>query len=153
MMAHSGIRKMTTADAATVHSIDKSVTIEPWTERLYVECIGVGYECWVIVQDQEVIGFGVMNYAANEAHILNIAVTPSRQREGQGERMLQHLLNLARQHGCDEIFLEVRVSNTPAIELYKKYSFVEVGMRKNYYPLEDGGPGKEDALTLALSLW
>jgi ribosomal-protein-alanine N-acetyltransferase len=153
MTPYSGIRKMTVADAATVHAIDSMVTVEPWSERLYVDCIGIGYECWVIVDDKQVIGFGIMNYAANEAHILNLAITTARQRQGWGEKMLQHLLNLARQHGSDEIFLEVRYSNEPAIALYKKYNFVEVGIRKNYYPLEADGEGREDALTLALSLW
>lgn len=153
MTPYSGIRKMTVADAALVHAIDSMVAVEPWSERLYVDCIGIGYDCWVIVEDKQVIGFGVMSFAATEAHILNLAITPSHQRHGWGEKMLQHLLNLARQHGSDEVFLEVRCSNETAIALYKKYNFVEVGIRKGYYPVEPNGEGKEDALTLALSLW
>jgi len=144
---------MTVEDAAAVFAIDSQVSIEPWSEKLYVDCVGVGYECWVLAEDHVVIGFGVMSFAATEAHILNIAISPDKQRNGFGEKMLQHILNIARQHDSDEVFLEVRDSNQAARTLYEKHGFVEVGIRKGYYPEEDGGEGKEDAIMYALSLW
>lgn len=151
MVHHSGLRKMTVADVVVVSDIDQTVSKGPWNAQLFSDCIKVGYECWVLVEDKVVIGFGVLSYGANEAHILNLAIIPAKQRHGFGQKMLQHLLDIAKIHGAEEIFLEVRPSNTAALELYKKYNFVEIGIRKEYYPATDDEP-REDALTLALPL-
>lgn len=145
------IRRMTIQDVATVHAINEAVTIGAWSEKLFADCIAVGYECWVLVKNDEVIGFCVMNYAANEAHILSISVHLDYQRQGLGQQLLNHLLALAKANGADDIFLEVRSSNTGAINLYKKNNFVEVGVRKDYYPAEDDYPS-EDAITMAAPL-
>lgn len=153
MVHHSGLRKMTAADVRAVQAIDRLVTIGPWSERLYSDCINVGYECWVFVEDKVIIGFGVMSCAANEAHILNLGIAPDKQRLGFGHKMLQHLLNVAKMKGVEEVFLEVRPSNTPALELYKKFNFVEIGLRKDYYPADEHGVGREDGLTFALALY
>lgn len=153
MAHHSGLRKMTTADIASVVAIDQLVTISPWNEKLYADCLGVGYDCWVLTEDKQVIGFGILSSAAAEAHILNLAILPAKQRQGLGQKMLQHLLEIAKMQGAEEIFLEVRPSNLPAIALYTKFNFVEVGIRKGYYPAVEGQAEQEDALTLALPLW
>lgn len=152
MVHHVGLRKMAVADAEAVQALDQSVNISPWSAKLYSDCITVGYECWVLFEEQEIIGFGVLSIAASEAHILNLAITPSKHRLGFGQKMLQHLLDRAKIQGAEEVFLEVRQSNTIAQQLYKKFNFVEIGIRKGYYPPDDSGD-KEDALTLALPLW
>lgn len=151
MSHHSGLRKMSIADVPAVHAIELSVASGPWTEQLFKECIAVGYDCWVFVEDKLVIGFGILSHAANEAHILNLAIVPEKQRQGVGQKLLQHLLDVAKMHEAEEIFLEVRESNLPARELYSKYNFVEIGLRKDYYVV-DGSSEKEDAITLALPL-
>lgn len=153
MVHHNGLRKMTAADAAAVHAIDTSVTVGPWSEQLFIDCINVGYECWVCIEDKTILGFGILSHGASEAHILNLGIATANQRNGLGQKMLQHLLNVAKMHGAEEIFLEVRPTNIPALELYKKFNFVEIGLRKDYYPAGDGGVEKEDALTLALPLF
>ena len=153
MVHHSGLRKMTVADAAAAHAIDAAVAIGPWSEKLFSECVAVGYECWVCIEDKQVVGFGILSMAANEAHVLNIAIHPDKQRQGLGQKMLQHLLNIAKMNGAEEVFLEVRPSNEAALELYKKFNFVEIGIRKGYYAAGDGSSEAEDALTMALPLW
>lgn len=145
------IRKMTLEDVSAVHDINAAVAIGAWSEKLFADCIAVGYECWVLVEDTQVIGFGVMNYAANEAHILSISINQAYQRQGLGQKMLWHLLALAKGNNATEIFLEVRASNLAAIKLYKKNNFIEIGVRKDYYPAEDGHPS-EDAITMATPL-
>ena len=90
-----------------------------------------------------------MSVGAGEAHILNVCVHPEYRSRGLGSRLLQRLLTLARKHGADTAFLEVRISNRAALGLYQKLGFNEIGLRRGYYPLEDG---KEDAVLLALSL-
>ncbi len=149
---HSGLRKMTVADASAVYAIELLVASAPWSEILFAECVVVGYECWVCIDDKKIIGYGVLSYAAQEAHILNIAVAPDQQRNGLGQKILQHLLNIAKMHGAEEIFLEVRPSNQAARQLYDKFNFVEIGIRKDYYVEGADGAVKEDALTLALPL-
>ena len=151
MVHHSGLRKMTVADTAAVHAIDSLVSVDPWSQALYVDCIAVGYECWSLVDGKEIIGFGGLSCAASEAHILNLVITPARQHQGLGQKLLQHLLDIAKMNGAEEVFLEVRQSNIIAQQLYKKFNFVEIGLRKGYY--ETGGEEKEDALTFALPLW
>ena len=91
-------------------------------------------------------GYGILSIAAGEAHLLNLCVRPETQRQGVGEKMLVHLVSLARRHYAEIIFLEVRQSNAAARRLYDKAGFNELGNRKDYYPAEDG---REDALILA----
>lgn len=153
MVHHSGLRKMTPADIPAVHAIEVAVAVGPWSEKLFADCLRVGYECWVLVDGEQVMGYGILSYSANEAHVLQLAIHPEHHRCGLGQKLLQHLLNMAKVHGADEIFLEVRESNTSAINLYKKYNFVEVGIRKGYYPAESEGLPKQDAITMALPLW
>lgn len=151
MIHHIGLRKMLVTDAAVVHAIDQSVNAAAWSEKLYGDCVNVGYECWVVYEEHDILGFGVLSFAANEAHILNIGITPNRQGQGLGRKILQHLLDRAKIQGAIEVFLEVRPSNTVALSLYNKFNFIEIGIRKEYYPADENGV-KEDALTLALPL-
>ncbi|HDZ78112.1 MAG TPA: GNAT family N-acetyltransferase, partial [Gammaproteobacteria bacterium] len=65
---------------------------------------------------------------------------------GLATKMVQYLMNQARQNDMGSIFLEVRESNTAAIKLYDKLGFNEIGLRRDYYP---GSSGREDALVLA----
>ena len=71
------------------------------------------------------------------------------QNAGLGKEMLNHLLNIARQHMAEIVFLEVRPSNKIAQKLYSAAGFDEVGMRTDYYPAENG---REDALIMARNL-
>ena len=148
------IRKMLEADVAAVVVIEKESSIEPWSEKLFCDCIMVGYNCWVLENNlgncPEIIGFGLLSCAVGEAHILNVVVGSKWRHQGLGKRMMKHLINIARELKADIVYLETRESNLIARELYKKLSFVEIGIRKGYYPTV--GDGREDAVTLALGL-
>ena len=69
--------------------------------------------------------------------------------QGIGKKLMTHFLQLARRHNADVVMLEVRPSNQAALGLYQQCGFNEIGVRRNYYPAENG---REDALLLALSL-
>lgn len=154
MGQHKIVRKMTSDDLAAVCIIDQAVDIAPWSEKVFNDCIVVGYECYVFLNDLVVVGFGILSYGAKEAHILKVAIAPQYQRLGFGCSMLQHLINVAKVYGSEEIFLEVRISNSAAINLYKKYNFAEIGVRKGYYPGNElNGYHAEDAITMSLPLW
>ena len=95
-------------------------------------------------------GFALSRRAADEAEILTIAVSPKRQGKGLGRKLLEaHLGGLAAA-GVRAVFLEVEEGNTPAIALYRRLGFGQVGMRKSYYRRSDGTAA--NALVLRLSL-
>lgn len=143
------LRPLGVDDLDAVMAIEDRAYGFPWTLGIFRDCLRVGYCCWCYENNGEILGYGVMSVAAGESHILNLTVNPDVQRQGVGTRLLKHFLQLACRHNADTVMLEVRPSNTPAIRLYEKLGFNEIGLRRNYYPAEDG---REDALLLALSL-
>ncbi len=133
-------------DIKQVIAIEQQGHTFPWSEQIFQDCISVGYSCWVMTCEHEMVGFGVMSMAAGEAHILNITVANKAKRRGYGRALLLHLLEIARRNQTTRAFLEVRFSNDAAIKLYKKMGLSVIGVRKDYYPHENG---REDALVLA----
>jgi ribosomal-protein-alanine N-acetyltransferase len=98
---------------------------------------------------QEVVGYSIVALAAGEAHLLNLSIAPARQRRGLGRELLDHVIGCARESRAEKIFLEVRASNVPGRELYRKAGFREIGKRRGYYP---GLHGREDAIVMELAL-
>jgi len=145
----SRLRPLGVPDLDAVMAIEQRAYDFPWTKGIFRDCLRVGYCCWCYENDGCIEGYGVMSVAAGESHILNLTVRPESQRRGIGRKLMTHFLQLARRHNADVVMLEVRPSNHAAIALYQKCGFNEIGMRRNYYPAEDG---REDALLLALSL-
>jgi ribosomal-protein-alanine N-acetyltransferase len=144
-----GIRPMREEDLATVIAIELQVYEFPWTLGIFRDCLRVGYCCWVITLSERVIGYGVTSVAVEECHLLNVCIHPDWQGQGLGQKLVRRLLNLARQHGAETAFLEVRQSNDSACALYRRLGFVDVGRRRDYYPTQGG---REDALVLSLML-
>ena len=97
--------------------------------------------------DGTLIGFGMVYVAADEADIANIAVDPDRRRAGIGRELLRTLVSLAAARGADTVYLEVRMSNAPAVALYASAGFKLLGVRKNYYRSP-----KEHALVMGADL-
>ena len=98
-----------------------------------------GYCSFLAKEETEVIGYIGMKVVLDEADITNVAVLPAYRKKGIAGKLLEQLLDEARQQGIYSIYLEVRDSNAAAITLYKHAGFKEVGKRKNYYehPQED----------------
>ena len=142
-------RPMVEDDLAGIMRVENAAYEFPWGEAIFSDCLRVGYCCWVLESDDEIIAHGVMSVAAGESHILNLCVHPDSQHCGMGKEMLEHLLVIAGQHRAEMIFLEVRPSNEIAIMLYNKAGFDEVGIRSNYYPAANG---REDAVIMARNL-
>lgn len=122
---------------------------EGWTRRIFIDCLRAGYQCWVLANKYQVVAHGVMSVAIGECHLLTLCVHPDYQRRGYGRKIFNLLLDRAMKLDAQKCFLEVRVSNAPAIALYKSMEFVRIGERKNYYP---GREGREDALIMARDL-
>lgn len=144
------LRLMTMDDLDAVMAIEVRAYPHHWTRGIFRDCLHVGYSCWVFERDDSIIGYTVMSMGAGEAHILNLCVDPDYQRQGIGQQILLHMMELARAHRAEMLLLEVRPSNKGAIDLYRKQGFNEVGARRAYYPSDDGT--REDALVMAISL-
>ena len=144
------LRPMEPGDLRQVMAIETQVYEFPWTLGIFQDCLRVGYCCWLAELDQRVIGYGVMSVVIDESHILNLCVHPEWQGKGLGRKLIERMLKLARQHGAETAFLEVRKSNQAALALYGGLGFVEVGRRRDYYPAS--GSAREDALVMSLEL-
>ena len=140
------LRTMEQEDLEHVMDVEELCYSHPWTHAIFSDCLRVGYCCWVMELDGDIIGYGVMSVAAGEAHILNICILPEFQGRGLGRKILARLLLLAKEHNVDTVFLEVRISNRIAQVLYESEGFNEIGQRNGYYPAENG---REDALVFA----
>jgi [ribosomal protein S18]-alanine N-acetyltransferase len=136
---------------AAVLEIERSAYAFPWTEGIFRDCIKAGYSGWVLSDRgaEGLLGYAVMSMAVGEAHILNLAVDPTRRRQGLARFLLAHLLQVARAAHCTIALLEVRRSNKAALRLYQTFGFQQIGTRRGYYP---GHEQREDAFVLALDL-
>jgi ribosomal-protein-alanine N-acetyltransferase len=87
----------------------------------------------------ELAGYLIAWFVEDEAHLANIAVVPWARRKGLAQRMLDWMFEEAYLRGSRMIVLEVRTSNTGAMRLYERNSFVAGGVRRDYYknPRED----------------
>lgn len=143
------MRPMRQADVEAVVAIEQRAYPFPWTAGIFRDCLRAGHHCWVLEAGGSIIGYGVLSAAAGEAHILNVCIDPDRQGAGLGRRLLRRLVDLARWHHAEQVFLEVRPSNPKAIALYRSEGFNEIGTRPNYYP---AAKGREDAIVMAMAL-
>jgi len=137
---------MSSADVDEVMRLETSVYEFPWTERIFRDCIRVGYDCWLALQGNKIVAHAVVSTAASESHILNLAVTGEYQGKGIGKQFIHFLLEIAARKQAEIVMLEVRPSNIRAISCYNSAGFNEIGCRKDYYPAPNG---KEDALLFA----
>jgi ribosomal-protein-alanine N-acetyltransferase len=142
------IEPMRPADLDEVDVIEQHSFKNPWPARVFLEELE---RAWARVDvarvDGRVVGFCNYWLVKDEVHLLAIATHPDRRRGGVGARLLQHLVDKARATACILVTLEVRRSNRPALALYERFGFVQVGLRRGYYA-EDG----EDALVMTLEL-
>ncbi len=144
-----GVRPMTPDDLDAVMAIETAIYDHPWTRGIFRDCLRVGYDCQVYVEDGELLAYCVLSLAVHEAHVLTVCVHPARQGQGLGRMLMNMMIHKARRAGAETILLEVRPSNRRAIGLYHSLGFNEVGLRPDYYPAPQG---REDALVMARSL-
>lgn len=145
-------RRMRPSDLDQVVHNEEISYPNPWSKRIFLDCLRAGYECWVLATRDKVLAHGVLSAAVGESHLLTLCVHPDARRKAYGRRMLQHLLKEAVRLGADTCFLEVRPSNEVARALYYSLGFVQVGERRQYYPAERGSTFREDALILSKRL-
>ena len=142
------IRRMIEQDLDVVSRIESEVATHPWNKELFISCAKMYDSVVATIDDGSVIGYGIIAIygSIHEAHVLNLGVDQKWQGMGVGGRLLDYLINSCTAIN-NKIFLEVNKNNLAAICLYKKFKFIEVSVRKNYYNTKDG---KEDALVFLL---
>lgn len=143
------IRQMLPEDLDQVIAIEREVFLFPWSRLNFADSLASGYYCRVLTQDKTVFGYGVMMNGPDEAHILTLGVAGEWQKQGWGQQLLEHLIQQAFQQNLRSMILDVRVSNTGAMKLYKQLGFLPIGKRKGYYPAMCG---REDAIVMELIL-
>lgn len=146
---HYQILPMGLSDITSVTSIENRAHSHPWSEKLFLSNFGHRYFSHILLKDKQIVGYFVASAVAGEVTLMNIAIAPELQGQGAGQQLLQFLLDYSRQAQQEEIWLEVRSSNQAAINLYQKLGFVEVDVRKAYYPTENG---REDAVIMCCYL-
>jgi tRNA threonylcarbamoyladenosine biosynthesis protein TsaB len=140
---------MLRSDLREVVALEAAVQSFPWTLKNFEDALDAGYEAWVLRTEEGLQGFSVTMIAPDVAHLLVIAVARDAQRRGFGRQLLEHVTHLARAAGTEGIVLEVRPSNLAALAFYGVEGFVEIGLRRDYYPAAKGQ--REDALILKKS--
>lgn len=99
-----------------------------------------------LFDDDTLIGYGGFHILYDEAEILTLAVDPKARNRGVGSMLLDYFFGIWRENNVKKVFLEVKVTNKPAISLYEKYGFKIIAIRNEYYS------NKEDAFVMGLDL-
>ena len=147
MPSHAAVswRPLAAGDVAYVAALEAHIHAAPWTAGNFRDALAAGYCTRVGEREGRIVAYGVLMLAPGEAQLLNLSVVHDARREGIGAALLNQFVDDAQRLGAEQIFLEVRISNTPAIALYERAGFVPVGRRDGYYP---GADEKEDALVM-----
>lgn len=142
------IRQMQTGDVSAIAELEKICFHDPWSENSIASELNNPLACWLVaIVDGELAAYVGSQTVLDGSDMMNIAVSPQYRRQGIAEALILALCKALKERNSICLLLEVRASNIPAISLYEKLAFIQVGRRKNYYR----NP-KEDALILRREL-
>lgn len=129
--------KMRRRDLRRVMVIEQQVFPEPWTHGVFVSELSLrrGRAYRIAREGREMVGYIGLMFVEDEAHVTTVAVAPEHQGRGIGTQIMLGAVRIALEEGARRISLEVAVGNERAQALYKRFGFVPVGVRKNYYQL------------------
>jgi ribosomal-protein-alanine N-acetyltransferase len=140
---------MTVADLDAVVALEKTAYPFPWSRGNFIDSLAAGYLAEVLLDDERrLVGYHVAMPGVDEMHLLNITVAPPHWHQGHGRRLLDRVVQRARALQAQAVWLEVRESNARARQVYLRYGFTEVGLRRGYYPAPHGQ--REDAIVMSL---
>jgi ribosomal-protein-alanine N-acetyltransferase len=146
------VRLAATDDAAQLSILHRASFRDGWSETDFrgwlsrPEAFATLATRAITSREWEAVAFGLALAAGNDAELLTIATASGSRRQGVGRGILRALDAEAQNRGLTRWVLEVARSNVVAISLYKSSGFVEIAVRKAYYPQ---GEGREDALVLS----
>ena len=134
------IIRMNESHVKAVAELEKLCFSDPWSENSVASELNNNLALWLVAEEEgRVAGYIGSQTCGDESDVMNVAVHPDFRRRGIGEALIHDLVDHLKAIGSHCLTLEVRASNAPAIALYEKMDFAEVGRRKNYYrnPRED----------------
>ncbi len=144
------IEPLTQVHLNEVVVIEQSVQSFPWTHGNFADALEAGYGAWVARNGEKTVGFCVVMFAPDVAHLLLIAVAPDAQRKGVGKLLLRQVERESLARSLTTIILEVRPSNKKALAFYGHRGFKPLSVRKGYYP--NGKDEREDGWVLEKQL-
>jgi ribosomal-protein-alanine N-acetyltransferase len=139
-------------DVEALAELERRCHSHPWTLRHFADAVADRKTLRVFVLRRQlevwelgrgIVGYCVVQVAAGEMHVHNLAIDPSARRTGLGRLLLREALAWGAAVGVEEVFLEVRQSNWAALALYRDAGFEAVSVRRGYYDRP-----REDALIL-----
>ncbi len=132
------LRPLDEADLDAVIEVESASFVEPWSRSLFSEEIAQPTRRYVVAEAGGALcGYGGIMLMGEDAHVVTLAVAPGHREKGVASRLLMALIDVARDNGARHLTLEVRESNRPALELYRKFGFEPAGTRRGYYATED----------------
>ncbi len=134
------IVKMNESHVAQIAALERECFSDPWSEASIASELQSEWSLWLVdEEDGQVVAYVGSQSAPPDADVMNVAVAPSHRRQGRGEALMLALMDALRALNRESLSLEVRQSNTPALALYERLGFVQVGKRPKYYhnPVED----------------
>lgn len=137
----SNIVTMTSCHVPQVAALEKECFSDPWSQRSVASELDNPLALWLVwEEDGQVLGYVGSQTVLDETDMMNVAVSAQARRRGIAQALVEALVIQLKQRGSRCLTLEVRASNAPAITLYEKLGFRQVGRRPNYYshPKEDG---------------
>ncbi|MEI8605753.1 ribosomal protein S18-alanine N-acetyltransferase [Pseudoalteromonas sp. B160] len=150
---------MITFESVNELSIDALMRVEnachthPWTVNTMQSCLAGRYFNLAAFNEQQIIGFYIGEKAGPDFTLMDICVAPDFQGLGIAKQLLAAFIEYGEKHHAENLFLEVRETNTRAIALYEQAGFSEMSVRKNYYPSSDPSKnGHEDAILMGMTL-
>lgn len=132
--------RMKEQDLAEVLRIEKESFSDPWTRESFLEDINKNFTYPAVARmGGSLVGYTCLWKIEDELQIANIAVDKEYRKRGIAQRIMEWIFEQAREQNCKNVTLDVRVSNSVALTLYRKFGFEQIGRRKNYYryPVED----------------
>jgi ribosomal-protein-alanine N-acetyltransferase len=145
-----GFEAMVPRNIDAVLRVERQAYAHPWSRNNFEDTLTSGYQAQLLMAGDTLLGYFVAMKGVDEVHLLNLTVAPDYQGQGWARIMLEALAVWAKRQGADWLWLEVRVGNLRAAQVYQAHGFRRVGLRKNYYPAADGR--REDAVVMSLSL-
>ena len=128
------LREWTFIDLAKIVVFHKENFIDAWSyEALASSFLSDRFKGFLIEEDGEIIATVSYDLGIDEADVLNLVVKKSERKKGLATSLLERVFEEVKKIELKRLFLEVRESNLPAINTYKKVGFIEIAKRKNYY--------------------
>ncbi len=136
-------------DLKNILLIESQNKVALWSLKNFQESLTAKDYFKVVRFNDETVAFIIAKVMNHECEILNLGVEISMRKKKLASKLLNNLIDFSKARNIKQIFLEVRVSNTAAVNLYDKFKFNEIGCRPNYYITENG---REDALIMGVDL-